>query len=164
MFFDIYLADVLRAFWINGLVSYIILGILVFIGLLNILSLFLSWHLHHAYDITFIIVPQYLNVLFFFFSLSLSLSLSLFFVKFLFYLLSSLGGFYWDTLALSSETLSSAMTSLLVMSWDVFLISVILSFISSFLFFLISEFPSLCLPCLSAIVWHLFYSREHLAY
>ena len=143
-----------KAFWINALVSYIILEILLFIGLLNILSLFLSWPLHHAYYIPLIIVSQYLNVLFFFFR------------KFLFYLLSNLGGFYWDTLALSSETLSSAMTSLLVRSSDVFLISVILSFIYSFLFFffLISEFSSLCLPCLSAIVWHLFYPREHLAY
>lgn len=146
-----------RAFWINALVSYIILEILLFIGLLNILSLFLSWHLHHAYYIPFIIIPRYLNVLFFLF----------FFGKFLFYLLSNLGGFYWDTLALSSETLSSAMTSLLVRSSDIFLISVVLVlFLAFFLFFffLISEFPSLCLPCLSAIVWHLFYPREHLAY
>ena len=56
-----------RAFWINALVSYIILEILLFIGLLNILSLFLSWPLHHAYYIPLIIVSQYLNVLFFFF-------------------------------------------------------------------------------------------------
>ena len=117
-----------RAFWINALVSYIILEILLFIGLLNILSLFLSWHLHHACYIPLIIVSQYLNVLFFFFG------------KFLFYLLSNLGGFYWDTLALSSETLSSAMTSLLVRSSDVFLISVILSFIYSFLFLFVFFF------------------------
>lgn len=145
-----------RAFWINALVSYIILEILLFIGLLNILSLFLSWHLHHAYYIPFIIIPRYLNVLFFFFFWKVFILFAFQFGRFL---------LRYPSPKLRDSFLSyDQSTSQVIRYFSHFCCTSFISSFLSFFFFLISEFPSLCLPCLSAIVWHLFYPREHLAY